>query len=323
MKVPELRKEVEKKEKDELINIIVQLYKIVPKEKKEDYNIDYTIIHGITKIQKQEEHVDIEKLSKEIDNFIDLAYDQCYFAPNKIVPKNERPKWRFKVKNYLKLLYADHSPLATKKIIDLYNVLSYACNYWIFSSDNPYRSIGVVQAEMLDKVFKAILYYGLNDDNIKTCIEVLINSNVDRETIHSQLICIFINNLTTDTSKKIAIELLKQMKNELYNKPEKDGKSYCGGKTFQTMEKINNICEAVLRLDIELYQYDEGIHYFIKNYIEDNKEVMYYVLLQIIEDYDLKDQWLKVYESADKKVKFRDRLQEKYKYIKENDDFMN
>ena len=40
MLVNELRKEIEKYDKNELKNIIIELYKRIPKNKKEDYNID-------------------------------------------------------------------------------------------------------------------------------------------------------------------------------------------------------------------------------------------------------------------------------------------
>lgn len=325
MKVVELKEEIEKKGKEELTKLIVELYKIIPKNKKEDYDVDNMIINRIGENKKQGKNtnIDIEQLSREIDCFIKLAYQQCYFVPNKYISKKERPKWRFKVKNYYKTLHGNHSPLATKAIIDLYNLLSYGCYYYIFSSNDPYRSAGIVQTEMLDYLFKCVLYDGITVDNIKICIEVLINSNVDMETLHSSLINVFISNLVTNPSKEIAIKLLEQKKIELYSKTEADGRSYYNGKTYGTMEKINNICETILRLNLELCQYDVGINYFIKNYIERDEEIIYYILLEIIECYDLKDEWLNTYEKAMHKIEFRDKLQEKYKYIKKNNKFDN
>ena len=40
------------------------------------------------------------ELELELEEFLSDAYAQNYFAPNRFVPKSERPKWRFKVKRF-------------------------------------------------------------------------------------------------------------------------------------------------------------------------------------------------------------------------------
>lgn len=50
MLVNELRKEIEKYDKNELQNIIVELYKRIPKDKKDGYNVD-EFIKNSKKIQ--------------------------------------------------------------------------------------------------------------------------------------------------------------------------------------------------------------------------------------------------------------------------------
>lgn len=39
---------------------------------------------------------------QELRNLIENVYAQNYFAPNRVIPKSQRPKWRFMVKGFIK-----------------------------------------------------------------------------------------------------------------------------------------------------------------------------------------------------------------------------
>ena len=102
MKVNELREITKKYNETEKEKIIVELYKRIPKNIKEDYNIDDFITNLNVKIEKENTEITIERLEKEVKYFLECAYDDLYARPNKIVSKNERSKWRFKVKTFYK-----------------------------------------------------------------------------------------------------------------------------------------------------------------------------------------------------------------------------
>lgn len=61
---------------------------------------------------------------------------------------------------------------------------------------------------------------------------------------------------------------------------------------------------------------DKGIKYFYDNYIESIKEIKEYILLDRIKSLNLKNVWLKEYESKVGKIKFRDSIVEDYKKFK-------
>jgi len=46
---------------------------------------------------KNEVVQDIEALAFETEQFVSNAYSQYYYIPNSVVPKRERPQWRFTV----------------------------------------------------------------------------------------------------------------------------------------------------------------------------------------------------------------------------------
>src|SRR5271165_6910967 len=86
------------------------------------------------------------------------AYAQNYFAPNRFVPKSQRPKWRFKVKRFFNEINAAVArPASIEKASDLleklYQMLCYACDFVLFSAYDPFQSVGIAQTEFLDAVF--------------------------------------------------------------------------------------------------------------------------------------------------------------------------
>ena len=63
-------------------------------------------MHGKKAEKKRPAPADMRILKPEIEDFLENAYAQNYMIPNRIIPKQERPKWRFKVKAYIKSLQA-------------------------------------------------------------------------------------------------------------------------------------------------------------------------------------------------------------------------
>ena len=98
MKVVELREELKKYKEVDKDKIIIELYKRIPKKVKEEYDIDSFIKDVNAKKETKEESKDIETLVKEVDYFLKCAREGLYASPNRIIPKNERSKWRFKAK---------------------------------------------------------------------------------------------------------------------------------------------------------------------------------------------------------------------------------
>src|SRR5690554_5502980 len=103
MLLPDLRELLKKKNEKELRILIAEMYKLIPKKLREEKNIDSLLIDikAYTAMNKgkskQANPINFRSLKNEIELFIENAYQQNYFAPNKYVHKKDRPKWRFKV----------------------------------------------------------------------------------------------------------------------------------------------------------------------------------------------------------------------------------
>lgn len=333
MLISEVKELLKKYKEEELRLLISEMYKSMPKKLREEKDIDTLLqdVHShlrLGKIQKiKNNQIGIKDLKLEIDQFIDYAYKQYYVAPNSYVHKKERSKWRFKVKAYIKSLQGisvgdEEGKEATNLLEKLYNMLCYACGHYIFSSDDPFRSVGIEQTVLLEVIITRRFGNEINKESIKSAVALVINNRVDRETLHSSLIKTLIKNLKSPDSKKFAIEQCIFLKEELnISKPKSSKKLWLSDSSdFMQIEKINNLVEMVFRLNVVLCEYDEAIKYFTCNSIERDSEVSLYVLLSLLLEYELKEYWLKEYDEALKKgVKPRGVLQRTYKYIKEND----
>jgi len=100
MKVGELREKLAKLKKEELIKLAAEFYKLIPKSKKEDYDLDGLINNPQQKKKTNSKaSVSLETLQQTINKFIADAKEQYYLMPNRVVPKKERSTWRFKVKS--------------------------------------------------------------------------------------------------------------------------------------------------------------------------------------------------------------------------------
>jgi len=89
---------------------------------------------------------------------------------------------------------------------------------------------------------------------------------------------------------------------------------------YYTQEKINILVETAFYCYLELSEYETAGEYFMSNYEGHDDEVKLYILLRLLYESDLKENWLSEYEKAIQGgIKPRERLTKMYEYIiKEN-----
>lgn len=327
MKVQELRDKLKTAERDTLEKMVVEMYKKFPKAKKEE-EIDLLIADllagiGEKREKKPREDRDFAGLKDEILEFIENAYAGNYFAPNRVIPKHLRSKWRFQVKQYVKELekismedehYKESGELLTK----LYKMLCTACGYYLFSSDDPFRSVGIGQEEFFRKVLTRNFGTGYSEETIKEMLLLAGTVNLDRNTIYPELEACFISFLKTSDVKYAAMKLAKDVVQE---KEEQLGtmKEY-DSRRYGVTEAIREMCEINLAIGIVLGEPEKEITYFFKHFGGRGyeKEVAFYVALKVVDIYGDDDLWRRVYEKGLRmKISPREELREKYEKLKE------
>ena len=284
MLVKDLRKTLEKYDKKEMTDIVVELYKRLPKKVKEDYDIDKFIEDINNKTKKEEKKVSFDDLCSEMRYFLDCAKAGFYSSPNKVVPKKERSNWRFKAKRYYKELTktiptTDIGVKSTKLLIELYELVSRGTNTLVFTNWDTFSALGVSQTEYFDMLLKRVL--------------------------------------STGESKLTAINLLDETVIKVKEKIKSLGKKYNYHDMYYLEEENNLYVETVTRLYFSSFEVDKGIKYYQKNYIHYNSEVKEYILLEILRELELYEDWITEYERASKKIKLREELTKDYEKIKE------
>ena len=326
MKVGELRTALSRYDASELKEIVVTLYKMIPKSRKESDGLDELLLNFSkenAKPAKKETLVDFGSLEFDVETFIEYASEDLYIAPNRIVSKNKRSKWRFEVKRFIKELVAVHgedSESSAKLLADIYEMMCYASSYCIFSSDDPFSAVGYEQTEFLRLVLGKIFYNGFSQESIKKAVFLTLDSDVDRQTYHLSLLRVLVALLKTPDTKEMALAQCVAYSNG-YNEYQaaKEVFKYSDAiDDYRASRHKKYAVELYMLLKFGLHEYDDGIAYFWENYKERDKEVTLYCLLTVfLRDTEFNSLWLREYEKAvESGIRPRDTLREAYKKLK-------
>ena len=321
MRVNDLRTALKNYDTDTLIEIAVTLYKVIPKGRKEDEGLDEILLdfsRGKAPAKK-EPTVDFDSLKAEIEQFIEYADEQYYYAPNRYVRKEKRSKWRFEVKRFIKDLLSvrgENSEDAARLLTDIYAMLCYACNYWIFSSDDPFSAVGYKQTDFLRLVLEKLFFSGFDEATVRTAVFLTLDSNVDRETLYTELSGVLVDILKTPDTKELALKHCIAYKDGYDEyQTSKEVFSYKASSwssdDYRKRRHSNNSVDLYLMLKISLFEIDDGIDYFWKNYVERDREITLYCLLRFLNSQN--DLWIREYEKAVANgIKPRDNLKKEY-----------
>lgn len=329
MKVAELREKLAKLKKEEIIKLAVEFYKLVPKSKKEDYNLDSLINNPNKKktAANSKSKLSLKEIEIEIKQFIEHAKEQYYLYPNRVVPKKERSTWRFKVKKWYKEL------INTKRVdsniekqsgllSDLYELICESCGYQYFSAYDSFQSIGIEQTHFFKSVITLIQQNIGKTDSLEKGIKLIINNYLNRYTLYSYLMEELLITLDIPELKERGIEIVKKLIIENGYKPDKDTKtrrwSFSSGE-FEKKERHNNLTELGYRFYCSLFELQEGINFYNENYHEKDDEIKLYVLIRLLLEKEKKDQIrIEIEKAIQNGIKPRKRLLDILKEIKEN-----
>ncbi len=337
MKIGELRSIVKAHKKEQLEYLVAELYKLIPNDKKLDYDIDEWIQHPPDKDEKKTKAKpvktnkvrNIQDIAKEVEFFCSNAYAQNYLIPNHSISKKERPKWRFVVKRLIKEIQAavdagNHPVTCVNELEKLYKVLTYACHWQIFSAYDPFESVGIDQAEFFRKIVTLYRNHKVLKDFIRETIRLIIDNPLNRYTLHSELIDIFIAQCNTNDLLNLCFQQVEIIRNDVLKEPD-EGRMYFSffekknEMSYVKKQKLNNLTEIGFDAKIKLFEYDTAITYFNDHYIESEPEVKLYVLVTLLFAHRLKDH-IKNEIDRNTGINPRRALLNLLSYIKENDD---
>jgi len=326
--IKEVRNIIKNYSEEELRILIAEMYKAIPKKVREEKNIDRmveninTFMNSKKLNTQRKENINVDLLEYEVEEFVDYAYKQYYFAPNSYVHKKDRSKWRFKVSKFIKKIEkvtgdTEDFNIATKLLIKLYEVLCYGCYFVIFSSNDPFRSIRKQQNEVFSIIVGRLFVEGINQEKVAKAIKVMASNKP-----HSSLIPEIMKYLKTPDSKKMAINQCDKIKQTLKKKGILVGTKLEKERSdeFNINERINIVVQLAFNCYFELKEFSTACEYFYNNYKKD-KEVKLFILLRLIFEKGRKNLWIEQYEKyLQEGIEPRKKLIETYQYILENEE---
>lgn len=203
---------------------------------------------------------------------------------------------------------------AVKLLGDLYHMLCYGCGYYIFSTDDPFRSVSWSQQALFGLWARKVFQMGYTRENIRMLLQSAASSLLSRESLsqfqEEELLAL----LKTSDLKYMAIEEAKKLVEEkevnLYNSKKQDSRSYSYGET------INHLCDMILMTAITLAEPELAVEYYFSTCREANKEIVLYRALRLVRWLGDAGLWMEVYRyGLAKKIKPREELRREFEAL--------
>jgi hypothetical protein len=313
MKVAELRKLLAAYSADQLRLLVVELYKALPKKAKQDVDLDELLRNPAAGTarksgRRKPKTVDLGALRREIEEFLRQASAGLYVIPNRVVPKRERPKWRFQVMRFLKELpaaatAAEDVPVAAHLLEELYSLLCRGCGEYLFTTVDPFRSVRTPQSEFLDRVLTLRQAHESPRDFVRRGLTLATESELDRETLHSDLMLALLAHLRTPALREIAIDECERRLDDVARQEQPEAEDRAGRgyprERYRSRRLRNNLAEMGFRCHLALADPEAAIAFFQRHWTRrDGPEVRLYVLLHLLAEHDLPQLWAREYDRA-------------------------
>lgn len=219
MKAEELRQRLETMSADNLRLLATQLYRMLPKKVAEQKGADRLISDPPGFLQSAKEKKapdlpDIDMLGFETEEFLENASEQRYFAPNRIIAKSERSRWRFvarRLVNDWRLVaeQPEHVEPAAKCLESLYKILCRGCEVYLFPSTDTFRAIGIAQSDFLAHLLLVKMRLHSAGEWIANALS-LLRLGAHGDTTTSQLQDVFVATLKTAELKETALQIISR-----------------------------------------------------------------------------------------------------------------
>lgn len=304
-----------------------ELYKMLSKTQKLDNDVANLLRNPGTPAKpetgKQKQSVrSFDEVQKETEFFITNAYEQNYLAQNRSVSKKDRPKWRFLVKKVFQELkgyikqpeYQGDVAILLEK---LYEVLCYSCAYQLFTAYDTFESTGIPQSGFFGTLLTSIEQVAEKPVFIGKGIDLILNNELNRYTLRSELMNTFLHYLVTTDLKYMLIEKCRDKREAVIkNGPDKNSRSG----DYQYTGKLNNLTELVFRSYMRLYETKNAVSHYKEFHSDKSPEVKLYILVSLLMEFKEKDTILYELQEAEKrKIELRPTLVSLKNYIIEKD----
>jgi hypothetical protein len=323
MTITELKKALKPKKKPELENIVLALYKHIPKKIIENEGIDKIfLLQPVDETKSTKIKIDKElKLILEINNFNHHFLAGNYGIPNRIIPKAKRSKWRFEAMRFYKEINSIFPDAIMKKELadvfgQLYEAMSEGCKHFLVQSDDSFASIQKNQITFFHQLiqYKKEVYVG--DELYNQIWNHIIDVGLSGETTTTELY----ETLCVSFSSHMDIEDLVMVGKIQFGRALQKHQEAKKKNKFTSSYDIEKTLEGLAMLLLKIHETEDARTFFFEHSkIYSNKENMYYALVRTFIDYydNAGKEILNILDKAiDERVVLRDSLARLHKSLK-------
>jgi hypothetical protein len=294
MKVTELKAILKNQyDQEQLIHLAVEMYKIIPKAKKEHHQIDVLIFNPLIKeVEKAKKEaiakgeIDWQEEAKAIDQFIEYARLKYFFGKNSFVTSKEQSNWRFTVRRWVKDLSNPKAirvepELKGELIYKLYIMIMEDYDKRYFPGEDPIRSIGIPQEVFYKQMLQLLSMQNRKEEFVERGLNAIIDYTTSNECAFGSLAevlseaCVALH-LTEAMFELIAVKMRR------LNTPDPSDHHARGRDNFDKNQKMQHLTEMGFNLYVLMEEYDAAISFFNTNFVDYNNdtEIKLYVLVR-------------------------------------------
>lgn len=286
MTIAEIKKVVKSKKKSELEELVLTLYKLIPKKIILDEGIDKIFL-----LKKADEPINYDSkiakeqvLIKEISTFLNHFLAGHYGMPNRIISKAKRSKWRFEVMKFYKdIIGIFPSAILKKEIADLfgqlYDAMGEGCKHYLVQTDDSFAAIRKNQATFFHQViqYKKEVYSG--DVLFKQVWAHIIDVGMAEETSNEELY----ETLAVSFPSPLAIEELIEVGKRYFNQAVDTYIETKKKDKYASTYNLHNMMEGLSILMLKIHDFEGVKVLYERNLILfKDKEGMYFHLIKTL-----------------------------------------
>lgn len=293
MSISELRQGIKEFTKGDLQKLVGELYKIIPKDKKNEYDIIASVTdfkkNKFKIVKKQIEKPKPSELEHSILSFVENSI-QNELRGNLVFSRKDKAVWIKTVKQWyndlLSFINDDNEKRLVLKLLEkIYYLLCFACGCEIFKNYNSFTSLRLSQTDFFSKIISLGVDVYEPNTLTKKGITLIIDNNIDVDdsTSKTELMNIFIKHLDFDTIQGFVIpELLNKIQENGYKKPMERDKTMDRNKLFHLRENHNLLVKFVFLSYLSISEFDISVKFYRTKYGDTSIERTFYTMMRLL-----------------------------------------
>ena len=320
----------------ELKQIIVELYKTMPKEVKEERDIE-AFIHATNKstpakTEQQrsrkiaslmntvvKKNTDFTTFNNEVVTFINNVSSGAYFEANNKISEDKRLNWHVTTKQYIQQL--NDYPVekvngdeATELLAQLFILLNESYYFESFMVEDVYRSLGLEMLDLYQMIVKRAFHKGTTAESIQYSLNLVIEQYRHPSYSMDPYLSIILAELSDIASRKLALETAESMiPRFLKMRAEQNLPDSHLADPEAVYFAYNSLIHFITEVQFKSGTYEKGVRNFLSRTQKIERSILYSYILHKLSVHQKPHLFKEIYREAhDKNLKLDQQIEDLY-----------